>query len=271
MTRDEGPPEDELLDRESPSPDELTRYREQSVLQSDSARDSESLPSPPSKLRAQGTNGDAQDDCTKSEAWLDAFIAQCTPELRQCLHRYAARRLSGARIVSADSAAAKELVSAAIFDMLNGPDHWDFADPKKPLKLYLKNAIRRQVLEDFERAQRLPHVSIQELTEDDPWSDIDELEQALRHERADPDPRGRAYARSAVNRLLRRAAGNGDVLALMHAKLSDRTSRAEVMEVTGFSPQRYRTAMSHLNRMAHELGIELDLFTDGNEDDNERT
>src|SRR6185503_7318051 len=73
MTRDEGPPKDELLDRKPPSLDEVTRYREQSGVQSDSARDSESPPSLPSKRRAQGTNGAGQDDCTKSEAWLDAF------------------------------------------------------------------------------------------------------------------------------------------------------------------------------------------------------
>jgi DNA-directed RNA polymerase specialized sigma24 family protein len=269
MTRDEGPPKDELLDCEPSSLDGVTHCRDQSVVQSDSARDSESPPSLPSKRRAQGTNGDAQDDCTKAEAWLDAFVAQCTPELRQSLYRYAARLLSGARIVSADSAAAEELVDTAIFDMLNGPDHWDFADPQKPLKLYLKNAIRRQALEDFERAKRLPHVSIEELIAADPGSGAEALEQALRHER--PDPSDTAYARDRVNRLLRRAAGNDDVLALIHAKLNDRTSRADVMEVTGFSPQRYRTAVSKLNRMAHEVGVELDLLTGDNEDGNERT
>src|SRR5689334_5871005 len=115
MTRDEGPPKDELVDCESSSLDEVTRYQEQSVVQSDRARDSESPRSLPSRRRAQGTN----DDCTKSEAWLDAFVAQCTPALRQSLYRYAARLLSGARVVSADSAAAQELVHAAIFDMLN--------------------------------------------------------------------------------------------------------------------------------------------------------
>ena len=268
MTRDEGPPKDDLLDREPPSLDEVTRYREQSGVQSDTARDSESPSSLPSKRQAQGTNGDGQDDCTKSEAWLDAFVAQCTPELRQSLYRYAARLLSGARIVSTDSAAAEEMVDAAIFDMLNGPDHWSFADPQKPLKLYLKNAIWRQVLEDFERAKRLPHVSIEELTAQG-GSGAEALEQALRHER--PDPSDVAYARERVNRLLRRAAGNDDVLALIHAKLNDRTSRADVMEVTGFSPQRYRTAVSKLNRMAHEVGVELDLLTGDNEEGNERT
>jgi DNA-directed RNA polymerase specialized sigma24 family protein len=269
MTRDEGPPKDEVLASESPSLDKVTRYRQQSVVESESARDGESPPSLPSKRRAQGTHGDAQDNSTKAEAWLDAFLAQCTPELRQSLYRYAARLLSGARIVSADSAAAQELVHSAIFDMLNGPDHWDFADPKKPLKLYLKNAIRRQTLEDFERAKRLPHVSIEALTAEDSGSGAEALEQALRHER--PDPSDAAYARERVNRLLRRAAGNDDVLALIHAKLSDWTSRADVMEVTGFSPQRYRTAVSQLNRMAHEVGVELDLLAGGNEDGKERT
>jgi hypothetical protein len=42
------------------------------------------------------------------------------------------------------------------------------------------------------------------------------------------------------------------------------------MEVTGFSPQRYRTAVSQLNRMAHEVGVELDLVTGDNEDGNEQ-
>ena len=87
----------------------------------------------------------------------------------------------------------------------------------------------------------------------------------LRGKRAErPDRRG--VARTPVW-----ICGNGDVLALINAKLSDQTSRADVMEVTGFLPQRYRTAVSQLNRMAHEVGIELDLITDGNEDGNERT
>jgi hypothetical protein len=269
MTRDEGPPKDELLDCETSSLDEVTRYRKQSVVHSGSARDSESSPSLPSKRRAQGTHGDAQDDCTKSEAWLDAFGAQCTPEMRDSLNRYAERVLSGARIVSADSAAAKELAAAAIFDLLNGPDHWDFADPQKPLKLYLKNAIWRQAQEDFARAKRLPHVSIEELTAEDPGSGAEALEQALRQEHSDPSDM--AYAQERVNRILRRAAGNDDVLALIHAKRNDRTSRADVMEVTGFSPQRYRTAVSQLNRMVHEDAVELDLLAGGNEDGNERT
>src|SRR5262249_34541268 len=144
MPRDEGPPEDDLLDREPPSPDEMTRYAEQSVVQSDGAHDGESPPSMASKRRARGTDSDAQDTCTKPEAWIDAFRAQCTGDLRDFLYHYTARLLSGARKVSADSSAAQDLVHAAVFAMLNGPDHWDFGGGQE-LKVYLMNVIKRQV------------------------------------------------------------------------------------------------------------------------------
>ena len=261
MTRDEGPPEDDQLDRESPSPDELTRGRPRPVVHRDGAQDREAPPGMPSKRFARGTSGDAQSECTKPEAWIDAFAAQCTPDLRESLYRYAARLLSGARKVSADSSAAQELVQAAIHDMLNRNDHWNFAEDK--LGTYLKSVIRRQVLADFKRATRLPHVSIDELTATGQPADPEMLEQSLRHER--PDPRDLEYARRKVALLRSRAAGDSDVLALIEAKLDDRTSRADVMEVTGFSPQRYRAAVARLNRLAHELATELDLHITGEE------
>lgn len=260
MTRDEGPPEDEVLGHEPRSPDELARYREHSVKQGD-AHDSQARPSTSNKRRARGTNYDAPDPYTKPEAWIDAFNAQCTKDLTQSLYRYAARLLSGARKVSSDSAAAMELVQTAIHGMLDGPDHWDFVRQK--LSVYLKNSIKRQILANLERADRLPHVSLDELTAAGQSPESDELERALRDHR--PDRGDVEDAWSAIDLLCRRAVGDGDVIALILALADDRTSRADVMEVTGFSPQRYRAAMRRLNRMADEVGIELDHIDNGKE------
>lgn len=260
MTRDEGPPKDEVLDLEPQLLDDVARDRERSAVRGD-AHDRQTSPSTPNKRRARGTDSEAQAPSTKTESWIDAFNAQCTRKLMKSLYCYTARLLSGARRVAADSAAALELVQAAILDMLNGPDHWDFAE--HPLDLYLKTVIKRQVLADLRRAKRLPHVSIEELTAEGQRPEPEELEQALRDQR--PDPREVAHAWSAIDRLCRRAAGDGDVVALIYALANDRTSRAEVMAATGFSERRYRAALRRLNRIADEVGIELDLLHNGKE------
>src|SRR5262249_4063758 len=98
--------------------------------------------------------------------------------------------------------------------MLNGPDHWDFAGGQK-LELYLKNVIWRLVMADVERAKRLPHVSIEELTAGGQRPEAEDLEQALRHDH--PDPGDIAYSRRKLDLLRRRAAGYADVLALIDA------------------------------------------------------
>ena len=249
-----------MLGQEPQSPDELARYREQSPKQGD-AHDGQVHASTSNKRRARGTNCDAQEPCTKPEAWINAFNAQCTRDLTQSLYRYAARLLSGARKVSADSAAAMDLVQAAIHDMLDGPDHWAFIDEK--LNAYLKKVIKRQILANLERADRLPHVSIDELTASGGLPESDELERALRDQR--PDRGDVEDAWSAINLLCRHAAGDGDVVALILALADDRTSRADVMAVTGFTAQRYRAAMRRLNRMADEVGVELDRIHNGKE------
>lgn len=225
------------------------------------AHNSQARAGTPNRRRAQGTNCDSQDPCTKPEAWINAFNAQCTRELTESLYRYAARLLSGARKVSADSAAAMDLVQAAILDMLNGPDHWAFLDQQ--LGVHLKNVIKRQVLANLERADRLPHVSIEEVTSGGQLAEFDELEQALRGQH--PDRGDIEDAWSAISLLCRRAAGDGEVVALILALADDRTSRAEVMAVTGLSTQRYRAALRRLNRMADEVGVALELNHNGKE------
>lgn len=179
------------------------------------------------------------------------------------VRRYAARLLSGGRKVSASDYIAHELVQDAIDDTLDGRAPWDASNTKVPLKRHLCNVVWQRVLADRKRAERLPHVSIDAVTSDGYAPVRDELEHALR-ERGH-DERAAEYARSAIRELRRRAAGDADVLALINAKAYDKTSRADVMAVTGFSEQRYRASLRRLNRIADEVGIELDVIRNGKE------
>jgi hypothetical protein len=123
--------------------------------------------------------------------------------------------------------------------------------------------VKRKISANRERAERLPHVSIDAITAEGRSPLRDELERAMRARR--PDERSAEYARGVTHELRLRASGDADVLALIQAKADERTSRADAMKVTGFSKQRYRAAARRLNRIADELGIELHLIRNGKE------
>ena len=253
MTRDQGA-EDEVQGQEQGSPDEQDRTSGPAAVASD-AHDSQSPPSAPDRPRARGTNSYAQHEYNPPEDLIDELAKQCTKDVMERVCRYAARRLSGARKVSATDYAAQELAQDAIDDTLEGTAPWDRA--VLPLKRHLYNVVKRRTAANRERAERLPHVSIDVVTPDGHSPVRDELEHAMRERR--PDERAAAYARSVIIELRWRATGDADVLALIDAKADDRTSRADAMAVTGFSEQRYRAALRRLNRLADELGIELHL------------
>jgi hypothetical protein len=170
----------------------------------------------------------------------------------ESLCRYTARLLSGARKISANDYAARELTQDATHDTLAGRSIWDPAH--RSLEYHLRIVIKRQIAANWERAERLPHVSIDGGSPDEQSRVHDEMEHALRAQR--PDPRDAEHAMSAVGELRVRATHDADVVALINARANDRTSRADVMAVTGFTPQRYRAARRRLNSMTHELGIE---------------
>lgn len=258
MTRDDGPPEDEVPGGAQRASDEHARPVA-SAAGDDDAHAGLSQPYAPDQPRARGTQSDAQDEHTPSEAFLDEFTRQCTREVMEAVCRYAARLLSGARNVSATDYHAQELTQDAVDDTLEHRVPWDFAN--RPLKRHLYNVVKRKISANRERAERLPHVSFDAITAEGHSPLRDELERAMRARRT--DERSAAHARDATLELCRRATGDADVLALIAAKADERTSRADAMEVTRFSKQRYRAALRRLKRIADKLGIELHLIRNG--------
>ena len=270
MKRDDRSPEDEdpgpepsspmsdAVWRETTSPDEPQSYHaqgpesdEQAGVVPASRRDRSRAP--------RASASDTKDSFTPSEEWLDAFNRQYSRAVYEAVCRYAARRLSGARKVSAKDDAARELAQAAVYDTLSGRAPWDHKGPKLPL--HLRAVVWRQTSADWERARRLPHVSIDAVTPDGRSPVRDELEQAMREQRH--DERAAEHARNRIAELRVLAAGDDDVIALIDAISDDSTSRADVMAVTGFSAQRYRAAARRLNQFVQQLPSELRLEKKG--------
>ncbi|MEO7732908.1 MAG: hypothetical protein ABIY55_18230 [Kofleriaceae bacterium] len=166
--------------------------------------------------------------------------------------RFAARRLSGAHKVSPKDDAARELAQAAVYNTLSGRAGWDHKGKK--LKRHLCGVVWRQTSANWQRAQRLPHVSIDEVTPDGQPSVHDELEQAMREQRH--DERAAEHARNRIANLRVLAAGEDDVIALIDAISNDLTARADIMATTGFSSQRYRAAVRRLNQLVQQLPSE---------------
>lgn len=260
MKPEQGSPEDGAQCRQQGSPDDLAQCPEPAAVRGD-AQPSPAAHTVPDKARAKGTDSDARDNYAPPEALIDSFTRQYSRDVMERVCRYAARRLSGAQRVSAKDYAAQELAQDAIVDTLEGKALWDFG--VVPLKRHLYNVVMRQTAANWERAKRRPHVSIDAATPDGQSPVRDEMEHAMR-ERL-PDQRDAEYSLSVIDELFRRAKDDADVLALINAKLDDRTSRARVMSVTGLSEQRYRAARRRLNRIVEKLGNELHLIRKGNE------
>lgn len=253
-------PMSEVVWRELPPPDEPHRHHaqgaqsdEQPAVAPANGRD---------RPRAPRTSAsDTKDGFTPSEEWLEEFNTQYTRAVYEAVCRYAARRLSGARKVSPKDDTARELAQAAVYDTLSGRARWDHKGPK--LKRHLCVRVWRQTSADWQRAQRLPHVSIDAATADGETPVRDELEQAMRQQRYDERAKEHALDQIAELRVL--AAGDDDVIALLDAISDGSTSRADVMALTSFSPQRYRAAVRRLNQFAQQLPSEPRLEKNGKE------
>lgn len=260
MTRDEGPPEDDVPGLEPRSTGDQARRQEQAIVLVE-AQESHAHDGASSKRLAQGTDGDARVRPPRSEVWIDEFYAHYTEQMRNRLYLFAVRLLSGARKVSSDSYAAHELVADAVSDTLEGRAPWDCFGP--PLITHLRTLIWRQIHANFRRAKRLRHVSIDEVAAGGHAVVREDLERALRAQA--PDERDAENARDALALLRARAQDDADVLTLINAIDKEQTTRARLRAIAGFSVPRYRAAMRRLNRLVDEVGIELDLIRNGKE------
>lgn len=240
MKRDDDPPRDEPHREPGPSLD----LRWQDQLSRDELR----------RWRAVRTASDPTAPFA-TEEWIEAFCKEYSRELMESVRRYAARRLSKGGPVSPYADDASALASDALNDTLSGEMPWGPDPDGKSLRRHLFDVVRRRTSAAWERAQRLPHVSIDALASDGETAAHHEMEQAMREQL--PDARDQERARNDVAELQRRAAGDPDVLALIEAIASDQTSRADAMSVTGFSPQRYRAARRRLHRIVADMRAEV--------------
>lgn len=109
-----------------------------------------------------------------SEAWIEAFDAQCTDRTLKALRRYAA---SWARLVGGDTGNdyGEELVQTVLTDTLRGVIRWD--PDVEELEPHLIAIVRLRARRDRRNAARYEHVYIDAFDPDD--SGFVDLEAAL--------------------------------------------------------------------------------------------
>src|ERR1044071_1478935 len=115
----------------------------------------------------------------RSEAWLEAFTAQCTNQLYEVARRFAARR---AAVVArcggvVDDYYVRELVANAISDTAAGILRWDPA--AQSLEAHVLDAISRRANHDCSRALRYRHEAVDLFDPEAPRALIEEVETRL--------------------------------------------------------------------------------------------
>jgi DNA-directed RNA polymerase specialized sigma24 family protein len=188
-----------------------------------------------------------------SEAWIDAFEAQCTKELYKRLKRFAAHRAHNVARAGAvvDDYYTWELVQDALADTTLGILCWD--PGAKSLEAHIRDAIAARAHHDVRRARRFRHESVDVLATDAPRTMMAEIEASL-HEHADDaevDPVTRAAEVIAALRTL--AAQDREVLLLLDAFAAGATDRKQVTKLTGLSSAAYRNARGRLSRLVAQL------------------
>src|SRR5438309_1578319 len=124
----------------------------------------------------------------RSEAWTEAFAAQCTEALWEAARKYAAHRAVAVRRVNsaADAYYVRELVQDAIGDTQLQRVH---RDPSvRSLKEHIFAVIRTRTYHDYQRANRFRRESFDAGDGDTGPELVAEVEAALqgRTQRADP-------------------------------------------------------------------------------------
>lgn len=187
----------------------------------------------------------------RTDAWHDAFAAQCTDQLYDVGRRFAARRAAvvarcGGRV---DDYYVRELVANAISDTAAGTLCWDPA--VQSLEAHVLDAISRRANHDCSRALRYRHEAVDFFDPETSWALVEEVEAKL----ADAVPSVWYGAKLERVTELRELAGHEDahVLLVLDAFEAGATTKSDVLHFTGLSDREYRAAQKRLMRLAAKL------------------
>jgi len=188
-----------------------------------------------------------------SEAWIEAFAAQCTEALWEAARKYAAYRTAAVRRVNsaADVYYERELVQDAIGDTAMGVVHWD--PSVRSLKEHVFAVIRTRTYHDYQHANRFRRESFDAADSDTAPELVAEIEAALqdRTPRADPALAARIAERMAEVRTL--AASDHVVVAVLDAAYDGACDKADVMHHAQISDPTYHAAKVRLSRIVKKL------------------
>jgi hypothetical protein len=190
-----------------------------------------------------------------SEEWTDAFDLECTDLLLKQARRYAAylARVFGWESPANDEYYADELVQDVVTDTLLGVLRWQ---PPRRLETHLWDAIRSRARRDAERAERLPHDSMDVGADGEPRT-LAEVEAQLLADAPQAPPETAARAAETASELSKLARGKQLLLQLLDAFASGATSKEDVMRVANMSSLDYRNALRQLRRAVEQLPCHL--------------
>lgn len=190
----------------------------------------------------------------RSEAWKEAFAAQCTKQLYDVARRFAARRAAvvgwcgGAN----DDYYVRELVANVIGDTADGILRWDPA--AQSLEAHVLDAISRRSNHDCSRALRYRHEPFEAFDLEAPHALIEEVEAKLaeaapgRWFELELDPTERSQQ-------LRELAEPDDVHVsrILDAFEAGNATKSDIMRFAGLSDREYDAARKRLTRLATKL------------------
>ena len=193
--------------------------------------------------------GDSSDDNLRTvhaarhvptEAWLEAFYAQCTETMLKRLRRYArllARRPCG-ELLGDPVAYAEEVTQTAVADVADGVLRWE--PPVRDLEPYLADVIRLRVRRDRRRAARDARVSLDAPHQHDRTSLLDEMNT-------------RIEMTTTLRRLRELVAVDPLALRFIDAIEQTATTRAEIMKLAGLTRTEYHNTRRRLARLLARL------------------
>ena len=195
---------------------------------------------------------------TPDEAWIDAFAAQNTNEMRESAKRYAARRMRriGASGIHVDEYDIRALVQDALTDTLFGAVTW--VPSTTTLEQHVLDTIRYRTRDIHKRAAKYKHhrVDVFDKCEEDTRS-MGEIETSLRFDQETPSADELMFAGQVLARLRELAGKDEHVLRLIDAIAEGATEPADIMVVGKLGTKQYRNARERLDRLVKAMDNEI--------------